>query len=329
MSGTDICLIVCTYNRSHLLQSTLESLINQETDGKFSFDILVIDDASTDDTPHVVKEVSKRSQVFVRYVLEEGKGIARARNRGIKESASKWIAFFDDDMVAQPNWLKELFTVASELGVYCIGGAVPLLLPETYPGLSPICRPMLGERMLSNQVIKCPRNYFPTTSNVLLEKRVFEKAGILDGSLTRGGEDIELGSRIRRAGFEGWFAPQAVVHHIIPPYRLEDGYLLWTALRSGDNFAYRDYKEWGLGKTLITCVARIGQGLLINAPLLIWSYFTRNRAEVLGRKCLLWRAVGYVRQTLFLLAPRLFSQEDHFARLEFRRERVTFVKVGE
>lgn len=70
--------------------------------------------------------------------------------------------------------------------------------------------------------------------------------------------------------------------------------------------------------------ARIGQALLVNLPLLFWAYIVGNEGEILGSKCLLWWYVGYKLHTLFLLAPRAFTQERFFARLEFRKERTSF-----
>jgi len=82
-----------------MLSAALESLIGQETAEEFSYDISVIDDRSTDQTSEVVKDIARRSPVPIRYVREEGKGISHARNRGIKESSGKWIAFYGDDQI--------------------------------------------------------------------------------------------------------------------------------------------------------------------------------------------------------------------------------------
>ena len=98
------------------------------------------------------------------------------------------------------------------------------------------------------------------------------------------------------------------------------------SLRVGENFACIDNRQLGRRKTLLLCVARIGQALLVNMPLLVWAYLLGDRAGILGRKCLLWRAVAYTRGTLFLLAPRLFPQKGFFAALEFRKERKSFTK---
>ena len=325
MKTPDISVVVCTYNRAEMLRGALESVVCQETDGKFSYEIIVIDDASTDGTSSVVKKVSRRSPIPIRYVCEEGHGIAQARNRGIKESCSKWVAFFDDDQLAEPHWLKELFMVASKTGAYCVGGTRLLSLPaEQVIPLTQVTRSILGEEIRCKEAQVYSRRFLPGTGNILIKRSIFNSIGEFDPSMIWGEEDLDLIRRIRAAAFPIWSAPKAVVYHLIPPYRVSVEYLKLVSYRWGSSFACVDYKEGGRTKLVLLCVARIGQALLVNIPLLFWAYLFGDDAEVLGRKCLLWRAVSYTRETLYLLAPRVFPQEGFFARLEFRKERTSF-----
>ena len=71
-----VTVVMPTYNRSGMLREALESVICQETDGKFSFEIVVVDNASTDSTKAVVHQVAATSPVLVRYVLEQSQGQA-------------------------------------------------------------------------------------------------------------------------------------------------------------------------------------------------------------------------------------------------------------
>jgi glycosyltransferase involved in cell wall biosynthesis len=322
---TDITVIVCTYNRKEVLRRALGTLTDQETGGEFSYEIVVIDDASSDGTSSVVAEASSRSRVPIRYLRVQAHGIAHARNTGIESTSGKWVAFFDDDQLATAAWLRELYAVAVNTGASCVGGSRLLRLPPAdSPRLSTICRALLGEMNLGDRPDKCGRKLAPCTGNTLVRREVFRAVGSFDEATARGGEDIEFMARLRKAGFEAWYAPRAVVHHLIPPYRLKEEYFHWVSLRVGDNFAYRDYTEWGLAWTVMACAARLGQLALVNAPLLAWAYLVDDGAEVLGRRCLIWRALAYARRTINLLAPGLFPQEHFFARLEFRKERVAF-----
>ena len=129
---------------------------------------------------------------------------------------------------------------------------------------------------------------------------------------------------MRKAGIIAWYTPTAVVSHMIPPYRLKEEYLVWASQRVGDNFAHRDYLEWGLGRTILACVARIGKAIMITLPTAVLQWLKADDAQLLAQKCLFWRAAGYTARTLHLLMPRLFKLRQFLNRLEFRKERRLF-----
>jgi len=144
MANPDISVIVCTYNRADWLREAIESLVTLETDG-YTYEVLVIDNASTDETPEVVKQAAESSPCTVRYVREDEPGVSFARNRGLQESEATWIAFFDDDEIAEPDWLLQLMKAAKEQDVKCVGGGVRLKLDEgSDRELRPWVRVMLG-----------------------------------------------------------------------------------------------------------------------------------------------------------------------------------------
>ncbi len=322
-----ISVVICTYNRAEMLRGALLSLICQETLGQFSYEIVVIDDGSTDGTRGVVNEIATRSQVVVRYVLEAGHGIARTRNRGISESRGEWIAWFDDDQLAEPDWLSQFFAVASRTGVDWVGSdRVLSLLAESIIPLNKVTRSLLGEIRYHKETYLCSHKFLPTTGNMLIKRSVLDSVGLFDTSMVRGGEDRDLACRIWAQGFKCWSAPKAVVHHLVPAYRLSAEYFRWVSFRGGRNLAYIDNKQWGWRKTLLVAVSKIGVALLHNVPLLFWAFIVRDRADMFGRKCLLWVAVAYSRETFFLFAPRLFPQKRFFSALEFRKERTSFTK---
>ena len=149
-----ISVIVCSYNREETLREALRSLVNQETKGEFIFEILVVDDASTDNTKNVVKDIDSSSCIPIKYVLEKGRGIPYARNRGIREVQAEWIAFFDDDQLAEPDWLWWLFKTASETGGHIIGGVRRLkLMQDQELRLGPMSREILGENIMAKKCI--------------------------------------------------------------------------------------------------------------------------------------------------------------------------------
>src|SRR5205809_1380614 len=112
ISCPDISIVVCTQNRAEMLRGALASLYDLDADG-FSYEIVVIDNGSTDATPEVIAAAEAESRNPLRRIYEPEKGIVSARNRGIREARGRWIAFFDDDQIANSKWLAELYRGAN------------------------------------------------------------------------------------------------------------------------------------------------------------------------------------------------------------------------
>jgi hypothetical protein len=84
--------------------------------------------------------------------------------------------------------------------------------------------------------------------------------------------------------------------------------------------------EWGLAKTVLNCVARVGQATIINMPLFLLAYLLRDKEKVFERKYLMTRLAGYIHHTLYRLAPNVFPLKGFDNRLKFRNERKIFIK---
>jgi GT2 family glycosyltransferase len=317
----DISVVVCTYNRFEMLRAALESLACQETDEKFSYEVLVIDNGSTDGTSDVVNDfIRKTPKVPIRYVYEEDRGLSVARNRGIKEVCGKWIAFFDDDQWAEPHWLLELYKVAMKNEADCVGGAVLLDLPDSANlNLSPFCRSSaLRELLLGYEPKRCSEKVELGTCNVVIRRKLFERIGTFDANILTGGEDSDFFWRASKQGAKIWYAPKAVVHHIIPESRLREEYFRRTSLRGGLSSARLRYRHKGRLRWFLGLGRRIFRSFARDVWLLLIALLLRNKSRQLDRKCRLWRTIGYVRGSVSLLAPRIFSQKRFFDTLNYR-----------
>jgi uncharacterized membrane protein/glycosyltransferase involved in cell wall biosynthesis len=114
-----ISVVVCSYNGADRIRATLQSLLKLDYP-QAAYEILVIDDGSTDDTAKVVSRFKR-----VRLVSHpRNKGIAAARSTGMRAAAGKWVAFIDDDCTASRGWLRELETSFAERGVMAAGGHI-------------------------------------------------------------------------------------------------------------------------------------------------------------------------------------------------------------
>ena len=224
---TLLSAVVCSYNRCESLRDTLRSLKEQSVGGDLSLEIIVVDNNSTDRTRQIVEEAAADSPWPIRYIFETRQGIAYARNRGLHAAQGEYVAFIDDDAVADPDWAASVFRCFEETKADMVGGKViPLWLAEkpawiTNDLLGPMPRVDYGPARK-----RCaPQETFLTT-NCALRRPSAIQYGVFDSTLGRrgqrwvGGEDLELCQRWIGAGAVVTYEPSAIVHHKVGPERM-------------------------------------------------------------------------------------------------------------
>jgi glycosyltransferase involved in cell wall biosynthesis len=314
----DISVIVVTYNRAEMLANALESLINQKTGDQLSFEIVVVDDGSTDNTATVALRIAQDyPRLSVRYVLKEHGGEGDSRNKGVKLAEGQWIAFFDDDQLADPGWLRELYRVALMAGADCVDGSVCLDLPDGCDlRFGWVARRFLGEKFLSHETGKYSSKDTMGAGNVLIRRAVFDRVGGFDPTF-RQGVDTDFFWRVARAGFKMYYSPQALVHHVIPHYRLRLPYLKETSLRTGVSAARIRLKYMGAAPLALLIFLRIGVALGRDLPLILTAKFLKKPAMALDFCCRIWFKEGFIRGGLYHLFPKLFKQTKFINSLDF------------
>ncbi|HEX9050433.1 MAG TPA: glycosyltransferase [Anaeromyxobacter sp.] len=320
-------VIIATYNRAAMLDAALRSVLHQEL-GDLSVRVIVVDNGSTDGTRDAVQRLSVPSHLAVRCVVEHEKGVAHARNRGLRESTADWLAFLDDDEIADPRWLGELLSAATASGASCVGGRVVLDGDPGVRRLGPFCRALLGETPGGEAPSPFRGKSLPGTGNVLFHRSVLERIDPFDPSLVHGAEDSDFFGRLRDAGVPAWFAPRARIVHRVPRYRTTPEYLLWVAARHGASSALLDLKRHGRRRVFRDALLRAGEAAAITVPAGLLATVAGNAGVVLDARCRLARAVGYERQVLRIVAPRALSQRAFVDRLEFRAEGKRFGREG-
>ena len=316
-----ISVILPTYNRAHWLGDAIQSLLAQKTDDRFDYEILVIDNNSTDSTAKIALRFVQDGPPLLRFLHQPLPGDAPTRNYGITNASGNWLAFFDDDQLAESNWLFELHRAAHLLKARIVGGPVRLDLPSAkLKELGPICREALREIDYFDEFHVYNAKYLPGGGNALVARKVFEQIGLFDDSMTMGSSDTDFFRRAIEAGIVQWYTPFAAVRHRIPDNRLAPAYFRWNALSGAAcNTAHFDSETKSVLALLVACLGRWGQALIVHLPLLLWAWLKGDKGGVLGRKTRFWRAEGYTRKTLKVVFPRLFPQKDFFDSLEFRK----------
>jgi glycosyltransferase involved in cell wall biosynthesis len=225
-----ISAIICTYNREKFLIELFASIEKQTIDPN-RFEVVIVDNNSTDGTKELSKHFAKNNpHLNVRYLFEPNQGLSFARNKGVAESKGKWVTFLDDDATLTPSFLEIVLDYfEKQPNVACIGGKI-LLDYETNPPpnwVSKYIVGMFGYFNPSNREFVFRKNSFPRGSNMSFCKSVFDTVGGFNTKLGRSGgnmvgsEEKEFFARFLANGFSATYLPQAVVYHAVPDERLE------------------------------------------------------------------------------------------------------------
>jgi glycosyltransferase involved in cell wall biosynthesis len=108
-SKVDLSLLVCTYNRCEDLRELLETALAQETEERFSYEVLVVDNNSTDNTRSVVEEFISAGHKNLRYLFEERQGKSHALNTGLQAVQGWSYVIADDDFILPKNWARGIY----------------------------------------------------------------------------------------------------------------------------------------------------------------------------------------------------------------------------
>ena len=210
-----ISVVIPTYNRRLILEKCLLGLEKQRIPELIdNYEIVVVDDGSTDGTPEWLRE---SSDIFphVQLVEQDHGGPAAARNRGVEFSSGELIVFIDSDLVVTESFLAMHANRISKYWKekkdrFCFTyGAVINTSNFTNPTSEP------------HKLQDYSWAYF-ATGNVAIDKHILLKAGLFDTSFhLYGWEDLELGERLRYMGVKLLKAPEAVGYHWHPALSLE------------------------------------------------------------------------------------------------------------
>jgi len=234
---TSVTIAIPTHNRAQELRETLASVVALAIPESVAVDCVVIDNASTDDTPRTVADAANSALPFpIRRVLESRQGSSFARNRAVDEARGEFIFFIDDDATADRNWLR---TMLSALERHRLDAACGMVLPRWSTPPPPWLGPRLWVKLAVHDraaIESAPpgaaetlANYF--SANVGFRRDAFERFGRFRedigvvGSNPMSGEDTELFARIIARGGKMGFVRDAIVHHLIGPERMSAEYL--------------------------------------------------------------------------------------------------------
>src|SRR5712691_11211100 len=208
-----ISILIASYNRSSSLLKFLHELTRQVVPQGLDWEVLIVDNNSTDGTGKAVAPFVQENPHRFRYFLETRQGKSAALNTGIKESRGEILAFTDDDCLPNPDWLSSIveeFSADPSLGA--IGGRFELYNKQDKPVSIRTCT--------QRTLISTPNQLFSLLigCNMAVHRRVCERVQEFDTSLgpgnrTRALEDMDFLYRIYKQGFKMVYSPTVLVFH--------------------------------------------------------------------------------------------------------------------
>jgi glycosyltransferase involved in cell wall biosynthesis len=246
----ELTVAICTRNRASSIQKTLHSLTKLDIPPDTMWELLIIDNGSTDNTAVMVDGFKDR--LPVRRIHEPKAGLSNARNRAVEAACGSYLLWTDDDVLLEPGWLAayaEAFRAHPEAAVF--GGKIlPVLAPPTPKWFtealsllgSPLAFRDLGEAPIR---LSAPERLIPYGANYAIrmqEQRTLRYDANLGASPdhNRLGEEVEVINTILQSGGTGFWVPGAVVHHCIPASRQTVGYVFRYYKSQGETVAFTE-----------------------------------------------------------------------------------------
>ena len=209
-----ISSIICTYNRGQVLGESLASFAAMSLPEDVAFELLVVDNNSSDDTASIANEFCAR-QPWARYVFEPTPGLSHARNRGIREARGEIVVFIDDDVYLDRNWAHAMLAAfANHPDASAVGGKIiPVFEAGRPEWLSDDLLVVYGHTPYGDSGRWLTYPELPIGANMAFRREVFESVGPFDPRLGRIGERLlsneenDFFYRLNRRGRKVLYAP--------------------------------------------------------------------------------------------------------------------------
>jgi glycosyltransferase involved in cell wall biosynthesis len=299
-----ITVILCTYDRSESLAKTLNSVAASSLPDSVQWEVLVVDNNSSDRTREVVDEASRQHPGRIRYLFEPRQGKSLALNSAIREAQGDVLAFVDDDVTVEPTWLRSLTAPLASGKWAGVAGRIlppaPFSPPSWFWNKDPY--PLGGALFAHFDLGDEPRELDrpPYGANMAFRHEMFEKHGCFRTDLgPRPGcairnEDTEFGRRLLRAGERLQYEPSAIVYHVVPQHRLNKKYFLdwWFEYGRAEICELgRKPDVWGIPRRYPSIVKLIATVLLVRSVRWLLSVNPQRR---FFWKTRIWTAAGQI-----------------------------------
>lgn len=315
-------ILVCTYNRASLLGPTLDSIAALDCPAGLDWEVLVVDNNSSDETRQVVEQRQSAYPVDLRYAFEPRQGKSIALNTGHDLARGDIIVYTDDDVRVPPGWLEAAVRpLLDDAAIAYTGGPVRPMWERQPPAwLDPAGN--LGGTIAVKDHGDAPfvfedRRKTPLGVNMAVRRSLVQAIGGFRPDLGRKGksllgqEQAEFFYRSRAAGARGLYVPGMVLDHFVPAGRLTHDYFrrwwYWKGISQARLHRIHDRTELGLDLGAVRRVLGVPLYILrstVSDALAAARALARgDRPRAMESEMMAWYGVGYaweqVRWTLF------------------------------
>jgi glucosyl-dolichyl phosphate glucuronosyltransferase len=264
-----ISIVIPTYNRCALLRQTLEA-ISKQTIPLSDFEVLVIDNGSTDATADVA-QAARAILPNLTYILESAPGLHNGRHRGMQASNGSILVYADDDIEPLPSWLSSIAESFRDENVAIVGGKdIPKFEAPPPPWLDQIWETTEHGRYLTyfslidlgDSVMKISPTLvfgcnFSIRKSVLQEIKGFHPDAMPGNKIEfRGDGETHVARMVESLGYTTIYHPGASVYHWVPASRMTVSYIIQRAYADGVTQSYTDLRS---GKKPMNFRTRITQ----------------------------------------------------------------------
>jgi len=203
-------VVIPTYNRAYFLGDCLDALIHQDISPD-EYEIIVVDDGSPDNTREITNQyIQNHPKHHIIYINQANAGPSAARNNGWRHGRGEIIAFIDDDCIASPQWVREISSGYEQPDV---AGSCGNVQPVELDNIITQC--LTFEKLHQVPFLdNYEQIFYPITCNASFRKSILELVNGFDETFPyAGGEDVDLGIRIRKKGFFFIDNRNAIIKH--------------------------------------------------------------------------------------------------------------------
>lgn len=233
-----LSVVICTYNRANLLRNCLESLTKQ-TIAPAKYELIIVDNNSTDQTSRVVDEYKDRLPNLM-YYLEEKQGLSNARNRGYMQAKGEYVGYIDDDAKASEDWVERALEIIHNEKPIMFGGPV-------YPYYQ-IPKPDWMKDEYNQYSVYDKEGYLGSYewlsgSNMFILRKELQSIGGFNSALGMHGstlsynEETAIQSLLKQRGKKIMYSKSLVAYHLVAKNRYNPVFYLYRNYRIGKDGA--------------------------------------------------------------------------------------------